>query len=299
MSIMKTIMFPGDTEPREIQDSRIEIITIDNGKASLLPKDIQILYKEGKTIFLQNEPFLYILHPYANNGIEEEVEISECVFSTIQSIVDLGKMMGAEFEARIGINDSIIISEDGSINFLSESMLDTFQFYLPSVTDETLGGFLTNFSFEGLGVPIWAPLPIASNDALGMVKAIPATSEMTEYIGIDNNGQLRVAPSNDIETDETLSLAGYAADAQVVGNKLSSIPISVAEDGYTEINGLRQAVQIDIAKTDTQVSVVTTLESGEGEVIQNSSIIALNASGLPIKITTNETECVINWGEGF
>ena len=30
MSIMKTIMFPGDTEPREIQDSRIEIITIGN-----------------------------------------------------------------------------------------------------------------------------------------------------------------------------------------------------------------------------------------------------------------------------
>lgn len=297
MSIMKTIMFPGDTEPREIQDNRIEILTVDeDGKVPFSPDEIDEMVEEGKFLYLQQGGILFSFNPISDlYGVP--------IFSTVSQIVNMGDYIGIDNDIPASADISIMINEDKTIHVMNsdiDSETDLLRFSLPRVKDaQTESHMLTTQDIDGMGIPVWTPIPTAQETSLGMVKAIPATSEMTEYIGIDNNGQLRVAPSNDIETDETLSLAGYAADAQVVGNKLSSIPISIAEDGYTEINGLRQAVQIDIAKTDTQVSVVTTLESGEGEVIQNSSIIALNASGLPIKITTNETECVINWGEGF
>ena len=36
MSIMRTLTFPGDTAPREIQDNRIEVITVDENNLYIL-----------------------------------------------------------------------------------------------------------------------------------------------------------------------------------------------------------------------------------------------------------------------
>lgn len=297
MSIMKTIMFPGDTEPREIQDNRIEVLIVDeDGKVPFSPDEIYEMVEKGKLLYLQQEGFLFSFNPISSL-------YGAPIFSAVSQIINMGDYIGIDNDIPVSLDMSILINEDKTIHFMNtdiDSEDDVLRFSLPKIKDtQTESYILTTQELYGMGIPTWAPIPVAQQTSLGMVKAIPATSEMTEYIGIDANGQLRVAPSNDIETDETLSLAGYAADAQVVGNKLSSIPISIAEDGYTEINGLRQAVQVDITKnSETNITVLTTLESAVDDVIQTISTIELDVNGFPVKITTNEIECVINW-EGF
>lgn len=295
MSIMKTIMFPGDTEPREIQDNRIEFLTItEDGKVTATPDEIFIMASEGKLIYLQSGEILFLLNPIS-------LILGTPIFSAISTPINAGSVFGFETDIPAIMDYSITINEDKTIAEISniESEEDLIRFSLPKIQDAQTEQILTTADLYGMSIPSWKPIPVAQETSLGMVKAIEATPEMTEYIGIDANGQLRVAPSNDIETDETLSLAGYAADAQVVGNKLSSIPVSIADDGYTEINGLRQAVQVDITKnSETNISVLTTLESAVDDVVQTASTIELDVNGFPVKITTNEIECVINW-EGF
>lgn len=295
MSIMKTIMFPGDIEPREIQDNRIEILTIDeDGKVPFSPDEIYEMVGKGKFLYLQDGDVLLSLNPMS--GI-----YGAPIFSIVSPPLNMGDYIGIDNDIPVSMDMSIMINEDKTITMTEiDSEDDVLRFSLPRIKEtQTESHMLTTQDIYGMGIPVWTPIPTAQETSLGMVKAIPATSEMTEYIGIDENGQLRVAPSNAIETDETLSLAGYAADAQVVGNKFSSIPISIAEDGYTEINGLRQAVQVDIAKnSETNITVLTTLESAVDDVVQTTSIIELDVNGFPVKITTNEVECVINW-EGF
>ena len=93
---------------------------------------------------------------------------------------------------------------------------------------------------------------------------------------------------------------GRDVGGDCVGNAIKAIPISKSEkDGYTEIGGLRQATQIDITKNnETNITILTTLQSAADNIVENVSTIELDVNGFPVKITTNEVECVINW-EGF
>lgn len=296
MSIMRTITFPGDTEPREIQDNRIEFLTFtEDEKVTATPDEIFAMAEEGKLIYLQSPTILFLFNPIS-------VLMGVPIFSAVSIPVNGGSFLGVETDVPAIMDYSIVVNEDKTITELStaQSEEELIRFTLPKIQDAQTEQILTTEDLNGMSIPSWKPIPVAQEASLGMVKAIPATSEMTEYIGIDANGQLRVAPSNDIETDETLTLSGYAADAQVVGNAIKAIPISKSEkDGYTEIGGLRQATQIDITKnSETNITILTTLQSAADNIVENVSTIELDVNGFPVKITTNEVECVINW-EGF
>lgn len=89
------------------------------------------------------------------------------------------------------------------------------------------------------------------------------------------------------------SLDGYATEehvSEVVGN----LPIVVADDGYTDLIGLRQATSINTVKEDNTITITTTLEGGEISI----STITLDDDGVPTSVVTDGVECILTW-DGF
>ena len=84
-----------------------------------------------------------------------------------------------------------------------------------------------------------------------------------------------------------------ATQADYIKNK-PAIPITVAEDGYADISGLRQPTAMTIAKMGDTVGVFVTLQ---GDVLSTSAI-TLDENGYPISIDTDGVECTLVW-EGF
>lgn len=140
-------------------------------------------------------------------------------------------------------------------------------------------------------------VPIPTETTPGMVKAKPATEDMVDFVGLDQNGFLKVAPSS--KTDPTLTVPGCAADAQVVGDRLDSFPIFSAIDGYTEIDRLRQATAITVTKSSANmIQLLTTLQGELEAPVQVQTSIELDSNGRPAKISTNGIDCIITW-EGW
>ena len=75
---------------------------------------------------------------------------------------------------------------------------------------------------------------------------------------------------------------------------LEAIPVKVAEDGYTDISGLRQATNIEFMRSGDIVQVTVTLEGGESYV----SRVTLDDWDQPVSIVTDGVECKLNWS-GF
>lgn len=111
---------------------------------------------------------------------------------------------------------------------------------------------------------------------------------------VEPSGPVTPGPSANIELDDTLTVAGMAADAKAVGDALAEIPVEVSDDGYTSIEGLRNATSIDMVRTGNTI-VITTVYDGD---IAAESVITLDENDYPISITTDGVECTISW-EGF
>jgi len=94
-----------------------------------------------------------------------------------------------------------------------------------------------------------------------------------------------------VELDTTLTVEGKAADAKAVGDKFSDLPISVADDGYTDITGLRQMTAASFEKVDNTITVTVTLEGNE----IHTSVVTLDENGRPSIITANGVESVFTW----
>lgn len=99
---------------------------------------------------------------------------------------------------------------------------------------------------------------------------------------------------HDINTDETLSKEGHPADAKVVGDALNAIPVSVVDDGYTNIMGIRQATSINVVKSDQTITVTSTMTGGT----ICTDVITLNEEGYPTSISVDDTHCTVTW-DGF
>ena len=128
----------------------------------------------------------------------------------------------------------------------------------------------------------------------------------TYYCGIMNDGTS--GGTSDIFLDDTLTIAGKAADAKVTGDKIAEakkiatdaqksvddLPISVSSEGYTDINGLRQVTNMTFVKNDSSITLTTKLQGEQSSV----SVVTLDDNGFPEKITTDGVECIVSW-EGF
>lgn len=70
--------------------------------------------------------------------------------------------------------------------------------------------------------------------------------------------------------------------------------ITVTEDGYTDISGLRKATAIAVVKEEQTVTVTQTLQGD----VTSTSVITLDDNDFPVAIVTDGVECAVSW-EGF
>jgi hypothetical protein len=145
-------------------------------------------------------------------------------------------------------------------------------------------------------VPDWALSETKPVYTASEVGALPDDTVIPSLDGYATEDYVnaRITTAAGVELDTTLTKQGQAADSKAVGDRISSIPVAVSDDGYTDISGLRQATSVDITRVDNTVTMVTMLEGGEGSV----SKITLNDNGLPIMVVTDGIECAMDWS-GF
>ena len=85
-----------------------------------------------------------------------------------------------------------------------------------------------------------------------------------------------------------------ADKTEMVEAALAELPISVSDDGYTDISGIRQVTGTSVVKEGDTITIVRTLEGG----VTSVTTVTLDASGYPSKIVTDGVECPATW-EGF
>lgn len=89
------------------------------------------------------------------------------------------------------------------------------------------------------------------------------------------------------------SMDGYATE-QYVDDIMDSMPITISEDGYIDLQNLRQATSCRVIKNGNEITILTTLE---GNSISTTEITT-DDNGYPMQILTDGSECTISW-EGF
>lgn len=86
----------------------------------------------------------------------------------------------------------------------------------------------------------------------------------------------------------------YYTDAdkvEMAESVLAELPISVDEEGYTDISGLRQVTATSVVQSDNTITVTTTLEGGT----TSTSVITLDENDYPVTITTDGVACAVSW----
>ena len=73
-------------------------------------------------------------------------------------------------------------------------------------------------------------IPTATSDAPGVVKPVSKTDEMTQPVGVDENGALFTIPlvGSGVSVDDTLTISGAAADAKATGDQIRSLSNEIA-----------------------------------------------------------------------
>lgn len=72
---------------------------------------------------------------------------------------------------------------------------------------------------------------------------------------------------------------------------LKLIPVTVADDGYTEITGQRQATAISAVMDGNTVTVTTTMQGD----VTHTDIITLDENGYPVSIVADGVECAMEF----
>ena len=107
----------------------------------------------------------------------------------------------------------------------------------------------------------------------------------TLYIQKNNDGydvylDCCMAPAEGISAEQ-------AAQIQANADAIANLPILVAEDGYTEIKGLRQATAISVVRDGQTVTVTSTMQGG----VTYQDVIALDQQDVPVSLTSNDLTC--------
>ena len=149
-----------------------------------------------------------------------------------------------------------------------------------SLYSQSVGFFSRN---EGGVVRVYA---VGNRPTTDFVIQITLTEVEGEVSSIKGNTIGFPNPQPDWDQTDTTQ-ADYIKNKPVV-------PVTVAEDGYTDIEGLRQATSVGIIKANNMVGVYVELQGG----VNTHSIITLNEKGYPSEIMTDGVKCVVSW-DGF
>ena len=89
------------------------------------------------------------------------------------------------------------------------------------------------------------------------------------------------------------SLDGYATE-EYVDDEISSMPISISEDGYSEVINQRKITHIQSVKSDDGINIVISMEGNKNVVLN----IGFNENNYPESLTVNGHTCTFGWS-GF
>lgn len=123
--------------------------------------------------------------------------------------------------------------------------------------------------------------------------------------------ELRVNKNPGLEThsEDYVKIAGTLADSGWMPNMYlgtdeegnvvamdAVLPdvVTVAEDGYTDLTGLRQATNIAAVREGQTITVTTTVQGN----VTHTDVITLNDDDYPVCVVSDGVECAVSW-EGF
>lgn len=81
---------------------------------------------------------------------------------------------------------------------------------------------------------------------------------------------------------------------EMIDAVLDELPISVSDDGYTDISGIRQVTGTSVIKSGDSIGITRILEGG----VTSVTVVTLDEYGYPSKIVTDGVESSVTW-EGF
>ena len=85
-----------------------------------------------------------------------------------------------------------------------------------------------------------------------------------------------------------------AAQIEKNTRDIAALPLSVSDDGYTDITGLRRPTGISVVRDYDTITVTAQLQGEESR----KHVITLDENDYPTKVVSDLVECAISW-EGF
>ena len=124
-------------------------------------------------------------------------------------------------------------------------------------------------------------IPTATNDAPGVVKPVSKTDEMTQPVGVDENGALFTVPpgGSSVSVDDTLTISGAAADAKATGDQIRALSKSIATkaekagwnpDKYIGTDAEGNLVEKDAPASGTVGYPVVSMTASSAELTPNT-----------------------------
>lgn len=94
-----------------------------------------------------------------------------------------------------------------------------------------------------------------------------------------------------IALDTTLTKSGMAAEAKAVGDRFAALPVTLSEDGYSEVANQRKILNVQSTKTADKINIVVSLEGGKKVVMD----VGYNANNYPTSLTLNGHTVTFGW----
>lgn len=143
-------------------------------------------------------------------------------------------------------------------------------------------------------------LVATSENYFKVIGAVSASGwEPNLYLGTDADGNVVAVAAPDgsgtggtgMTDEERAQLTQNTADIAQLREEVDASPVTVSEDGYTDIAGQRQATNITFTKNGQSVEVVLTLQ---GAIVE-SGTLTLDENDMPISYTSNGLDCTIQF----
>lgn len=138
-------------------------------------------------------------------------------------------------------------------------------------------------------------LAATSENYFKVIGAVASSGwEPNRYLGTDENGNVVAVSASGgggtggagMTEEERAQLTQNTQDIAALREEVDSSPVTVSEDGYTDIAGQRQAADIQFTRTEGNIAIDITMQ---GAIAYNGNL-ELDEKGFPARYTENGLE---------
>lgn len=139
-------------------------------------------------------------------------------------------------------------------------------------------------------------LAATSENYFKVIGAVASSGwEPNRYLGTDENGNVVAVPASGgggtgggtgMTEEERAQLTQNTQDIAALRDEVDASPVTVSEDGYTDIAGQRQATNIQFVRTENNIAIDITMQ---GAIAYNGNL-ELDENGFPARYTENGLE---------